>query len=103
MELRFPAPSADDPIPLDNSQPGKAPAAPETSAANNAAERRLVRPLRRIPVGPTITSMTAAYRTMSDPPTGDSAPRLRDTEEDGNLDGSAATNGMAVPNSSNSN
>ncbi len=103
MELRFPAPSADDPMPLDNSQPGKAPASPETSAAKNAAEPRLVKPFRRIPVGPTITSMTAAYRTNSDPHTGDLAPRLRDTEEDGDLGGSAATNGTAVPNSSNSN
>jgi von Willebrand factor type A domain len=100
MELRFPAPSSDNAPPLDNSTPGKAPASPEASAIKDVAESKAATPFRRVPDGPTITSVAPAYPVIKSPRNGDSPSMRKDTKADGNVWSNAATSVTTFPNSS---
>ena len=101
MELRFPAPSSDEAIPLDSSTSGTTPAPLEASAIKGATESNaLAATYHRVTNRPTMTSVAPVYRSISVPRKGDSPVLSEGTDEDGNRQSSTATSVAAVPNSS---
>ncbi len=101
MELRFPAPSSDEAIPLDSSTSGTTPAPLEASAIKGATESNaLAATYHRVTDEPTMTSVAPVYRSISVPRKGDSPVLSKGTDEDGNHQSSTAASVAAVPNSS---
>ncbi len=101
MELRFPAPSSDEAIPLDSSTSGTTPAPLEASAIKGATESNaLAATYHRVTDGPTMTSVAPVYRSISVPRKGDSPVLSKGTDEDGNHQSSTAASVAVVPNSS---
>ena len=97
MELRFPAPSSDEAIPLDSSTADTAPAPLEASVIKGATESNtLAATLHRVTDGPTITSVVPVYRSISIPRDGDSPVLLKGSAEDGNRQSSSAASVEAI-------
>src|SRR5208282_1391170 len=91
MELRFPAPSSDEAIPLDSSTSGTTPAPLKPSAIKGATESNtLAATLHRVTDGPTMTSVVPVYRSISVPRDGDSPVLSKSSAEDGNRQSSSA-------------
>src|SRR5208283_481145 len=101
MELRFPAPSSDEAIPLDSSTSSTTPAPLEASAIKAATESNApAATYHQVTDGPTITSVAPVYRSISVPRKGDSPVLSKGTAEDGNRQRSTAATLAAVPNGS---
>src|SRR5271157_1616551 len=101
MELRFPAPSSDEAIPLDSSTSGTTPAHLEASAIKGATESNaLAATYHQVTDGPTMTSVAPVYRSISVPRDGDLPILSKGTDEDSNCQSSTAASVAAVPNSS---
>jgi len=101
MELRFPAPSSDEAIPLDSSISGTTLAPVEVSAIKGATESNaLAATYHRVTDRPTMTSVAPVYRSVRVPRKGDSPVLLKGTNEDGNCQSSMAASVAAVLNSS---
>ncbi len=66
MDLRFPAPSSDNAIPLDGSNSGTAPVSPKSPGFHA--------PYRRAAAGATITAVAPVYNPLTPPVDGDSTP-----------------------------
>ncbi len=101
MELRFPAPSSDEPIPLDSSTSGTTPAPPEPSAIKGATNSStLAVTYHRVTAGPTMTSVAPVYRSPGVPHEGNSPVLSKGTLEDGNRHSSTTASVAAIPTSS---
>src|SRR5208282_559551 len=97
MELRFPAPSSDEAIPLDSSTSGTTPAPLESSAVKGAAgSNALAATFHGVTDGPT-TSVVPVYRSMTVPSGDDVRVLPRGSTEGDNCQSNVAARVAIVP------